>query len=191
MTGSIAQGTNDKTIKNLQAEYQIESTSAAKYTAYAAKAEEEGYQQIAALFKATSMSETIHATHARMALEKLGIDMALESPEYQVKSTADNLQDAIDEQTVKAASIYPVYISDAKAENVMDAIRTFTWASNTEKKHIEFYKTALAALNAKQVASLPAFYWICPKCGNTFNEATPSEKCPFCYTPREKYIKVM
>lgn len=190
MTGIIAQGTNGKTIANLKAEYQGESNLAAKYAAYASKAKEEGYPQIATLFTATSQSETIHATHAKLALEKLGINMDLTTPEYVVQSTADNLQDAIDDQTVKAASIYPVYIADAKQENVMDGLKTFTWAANTEKKHIEFYKTALAALSAKNLDTLPAFYWICPKCGNTFNEATPQEKCPFCYTPREKYIKV-
>ena len=191
MTGIIAQGTNDKTISNLKAEFQIESTSVVKLKAYAAKAKEEGYPQIVALFTATSQSESIHARHTQTALEKLGIDMEVMKPEYTVKSTAENLQDAINEENAKAANMYPGFISSAKDENVIEAIKTFTWASNTEKKHIEFYKTALAALKAKKLEALPAFYWICPKCGNTFNEPTPEEKCPFCYTPREKYIKVM
>jgi rubrerythrin len=191
MTGIIAQDTTERTISNLKAEYQSESNFVAKYTAYAAKAKSEGYQQIATLFTATAKSEAIHATHARISLEKLNVDMTPDEATYKVKSTAENLQEAIDEQTRKAANMYPGFISTAKEEKVMEAVKTFTWASNTEKKHIEFYKTALAALNSKKMETLPAFYWICPKCGNTFNEATPSEKCPFCYTPREKYEKVM
>jgi rubrerythrin len=191
ITGIFAQGTFDKTIANLRSEYQKESNAATKYNAYATKAKEEGYPQIATLFKAASQSEFIHGTHARLALERLGVDMELEANDYKVRSTAENLQDAINEQSTQAADVYPGYISTAKEENVVDALKAFTWASNTEKKHIEFLKTALAALNDKKTETLPAFYWICPKCGNTFNEETPQEKCPFCYTPREKYVKVM
>jgi len=190
MTGMLAQGNPDKTIANLKAVYQHGLNCSIKYATYAAKAKEEGYPQIATLFSATSQSETIHYKHAETALEKLGIDMAIEIPSYKAKSTSENLQDAIDEETAKALN-YPGYIASAKEENVMEAIRTFGWASNTEKKHIDFYKTALDALKAKKLETLASFYWICPKCGNTFNEAVPQEKCPFCYTPREKYIKVM
>src|ERR1035438_108315 len=154
MTGLVAQGPNDKTIANLKAELQIESTSYAKLVAFAAKAKEEGYPQIATLFNATAQSESIHSRHAQSALEKMGIDMDIMKPEFTVKSTAENLQDAINEENAKATNMYPGYITSAKAENVIDAIKTFTWASNTEKKHIEFYKTALAAIKDKKVADL-------------------------------------
>lgn len=189
LTGMVAKGTNEKTIANLRTEFLREYTCDAKYAAYAAKAKEEGYASIATLFNATHQSENIHFTHTRSALEALGIDLDLIAPQFTVKSTKENLQDAISDESAKAL-LYPGYISTAKEDNVIDAIKAFSWAFNTEKKHIEFYKTALAALNDKKVETLPAFYWICPKCGNTFNEATPQEKCPFCYTPREKYIKV-
>ena len=36
----------------------------------------------------------------------------------------------------------------AKSEKSKDAVKSFTWALDTEKKHQVFYKTALAALSA-------------------------------------------
>src|SRR5664279_2946604 len=123
MAGIIAQGTpgatgttgtTDKTISNLKAEFQIESASVAKFAAFAEKAKAEGYPQIATLFTATSQSEAIHAKHAQSALEKLGVDMEIMKPEFTVKSTKDNLQDAINEETAKATNTYPGYITTAK-----------------------------------------------------------------------------
>ena len=92
VAGIMAQGLPDRTIENLKVEYQADLTSAAKYAAYANKAKEEGYAQIAILFKAVSRSDSIHAIHMRTVMERLSADMDIAAPEYKVKSTAENLQ---------------------------------------------------------------------------------------------------
>ena len=59
----------------------------------------------------------------------------------------------------------------------------------TEKRHSLMYTNALTALNKNDLKSLPKVYWVCPKCGNTYDQAKPEDKCAFCYTSRDKFIK--
>jgi len=177
-----------KTIENLKAGIKGETTASAKYAAFAQKAREEGYDTIAKLFDAASKAEEIHAANHKKVLVELGDSMELFKPEFEVKTTAENLQAAIDGETYEATSMYPQFLADAKAEKVEKAEKSFTWAFDTEKKHAEFYKKALEALNAQAENKLPFEYAVCPVCGNTYDKAAMDEKCAFCQTPKEKFI---
>src|SRR5665647_2068824 len=129
-----------KTIENLKAGIKGESTASAKYAAFAQKAREEGNDTIAKLFDAASKSESIHAANHRKVLEALGEKMDDFKPEFEVKTTAENLQAAIEGETYEATTMYPQFLADAKAENVEKATKSFTWAFDTEKKHAAFYQ---------------------------------------------------
>jgi len=61
-----------KTIENLKAAYNGESTASAKYAAFAEKAKAEGLDTVAVMFLATSKAEAIHAANHLKVLEKLG-----------------------------------------------------------------------------------------------------------------------
>ena len=179
-----------KTIDNLKAGIKGETTASAKYAAFAAKAREEGNDTIAKLFDAASKSESIHAANHRKVLETLGEKMEDFVPAYEVKTSAENLQAAIEGETYEVTTMYLQFLADAKAEKVEKAERSFNWASDTEKKHAEFYKKALAALSANAENTLPFAYAVCPICGNTYDKATMDEKCAFCQTGKEKYIMI-
>ena len=177
-----------KTIENLKGGIKGETTASAKYAAFAQKAREEGKDTIAKLFDAASKAESIHANNHRKVLETLGEKMDDFKPEFEVKTTAENLQAAIDGETYEATTMYPQFLADAKAEKVQKATRSFTWAFDTEKKHAQFYQKALDALKANKVSSLSFEYAVCPTCGNTYEKAALDEKCAFCQTPKEKFI---
>jgi rubrerythrin len=177
-----------KTVENLKAGIKGETTASAKYTAFAQKAREEGNDTIAKLFDAASKAESIHAANHRKVLETLGEKMDDFKPEFEVKTTAENLQAAIDGETYEAKTMYPQFLADAKAEKVAKATKSFTWAFDTEKKHAAFYQKALDALKGKGESSLAFEYAVCPTCGNTYEKATLDEKCAFCQTPKEKFI---
>src|SRR5665648_1095367 len=85
-----------KTIKNLKEGIIGETTASKKYEAFALKAREEGYDTIAKLFDAASKAEAIHASNHKKVLEGLGETMEDFTPEFDVKTTAENLQAAID-----------------------------------------------------------------------------------------------
>jgi rubrerythrin len=179
-----------KTIENLKAGIKGETTASAKYAAFAQKAMEEGYDTIAKLFDAASKAESIHAANHAKVLESLGEKMDEFKPEFEVKTTAENLQAAIDGETYEFTSMYPQFLADAKAEKIEKAEKSFTWAMDTEKKHQNFYSKALEALKSGSESSLPYTYYVCPVCGNTYEEGSVDEKCAFCMTPKEKFIAI-
>jgi len=179
-----------KTIENLKAGIKGETTASAKYAAFAVKAREEGKVAIGKLFDAASKAEAIHATNHKKVLTGLGETMGDFKPAFEVKSTAENLQAAIEGETYEVTTMYPQFLADAKAENVEKATKSFTWAFDTEKKHAAFYKKALEAINAKTENTLASEYAVCPVCGNTYEKATMDDKCAFCHTAKEKFIMI-
>jgi rubrerythrin len=177
-----------KTLENLKAGIKGETTASAKYAAFAEKAREEGLDTIAKLFDAASKSESIHAANHTKVLEELGEKMEPFTPEFEVKTTTENLQAAIDGETYEVATMYPQFLTDAAAEKVENATKSFTWAMDTEMKHQQFYTDALKALNAGSEKTLPFEYAVCPVCGNTYDKSTMDENCAFCQTPKDRYL---
>jgi rubrerythrin len=179
-----------KTIENLKAGIKGETTASAKYAAFAVKAKEEGLDTIAKLFEAASKSESIHAANHTKVLEELGEKMEAFKPEFEVKTTAENIQSAIDGETYEVTTMYPQFLTDAKNEKVEKAEKSFTWAMDTEKRHQQFYTEALNALNNKNMKSLTFEYLVCPVCGNTYPKMLADEKCAFCQTSKDKFVSV-
>jgi rubrerythrin len=180
-----------KTIDNLKAAYNGESNASAKYAKYAERATAEGLPAVAKLFEAASKAEAIHAANHKKTLEKLGATIA--GPDLKpvdVKTTKENLADAIAGETHEFESMYPEFIAAAESENSADAKKSFTWALDTEKKHKNFYQAALDGLTAGTVAPAPVQWYVCPVCGNTYDEATMKAACDFCGTKKGAFIIV-
>jgi rubrerythrin len=180
-----------KVVEDLNAGLKGETTASAKYEAYSKKAKEEGFAQIATLFAATSKAEAIHAENHKKVLEKMGEKPGEIKPDsFTVKTTKENLEDALKGESYEVATMYPSFLKDADAEQAKDATKSFTWAMETEKKHKEFYQKALDALSTKKLKSLPAEYYVCPKCGNTYASGDVEEICGLCGTGKDKFILV-
>lgn len=179
-----------KTIANLKAGITGETTASAKYAAFAAKAAEEGNDTIARLFLAASKSESIHATNHLKVLEGLGEKMDPIVPEFEVNTTAMNLQAAIEGESYEVATMYPEFIAAAKEEKVDKAVKSFNWAIDTEKKHQEFYKATLAALTNNSETGLSPDFLVCPTCGNTYAKGNADDKCAFCRTDAGEFIAI-
>jgi len=177
-----------KTIENLKVGIKRETTASAKYSAFVQKAREEGLDTIAKLFDAASKAESIHAVNHTKVLEELGEKMEAFTPEFEVKTTAENLQAAIDGESYEVSTMYVQFLADATAEKVEKATKSFTWANDTEKKHQQFYSNALQALNMNAEKTLPFEYAVCPVCGNTYDKANMDENCAFCQTSKDKFI---
>ena len=178
-----------KTVENLKAAFNGESTASSKYAAFAAKALEEGFDTIAVMFQAASKAEAIHAANHQKVLAKLGVKA--EEPQigtFSVLSTAENLADAIKGETYELETMYPGFIADAENEKSKDAVKSFSWANDTEKKHQAFYKTALEVINSGSETGLPLKWMVCPVCGNTYDLASLQAKCDFCMTKKEEFI---
>jgi rubrerythrin len=150
-----------------------ESQANRKYLAYAAKADQEGYPQVARMFRAAAEAETVHAHNHLRALKGIG-------------STKENLKDAISGESHEFKSMYPGMIEAAKAEGNKEAERTFNYANEVEKIHAQLYQKLLDALGASQ-ETYP--YYVCPVCGYTVEKEAP-DACPVCGTKGKMFRKV-
>ncbi len=150
------------TEKNLMEAFTGESKANRMYLAFAKQAEKEGLSQVAKLFRATAEAETIHA-HSHLKVLNA------------IKSTKENLQEAIAGETHEFTTMYPAMIDMAKEEGNKSAERTFTYANEVEKIHAALYSKAL-----ENPENLPETeYHVCTVCGYTC-EKEPPEKCPVC-----------
>jgi rubrerythrin len=161
-----------KTEQNLLEAFAGESQANRRYLAFAKQADKEGYPQVAKLFRAASEAETVHA-HAH--LRALG----------QVKSTAENLQGAIEGETHEFKSMYPAMIEAAKEEGNKAAERSFSYANEVEKIHANLYQKALDNMEGLEETD----YRVCSVCGYTC-EGEPPDKCPVCSATSNAFFKV-
>ena len=173
----------------MQDAFKGETTASAKYAAYSAKAEAEGFHEIAILFSAASTSEKTHANNHRAVLEEGGQNIPVVTPDFTVKSTRENLMDAIAGETYEITTMYPKFISDANAVGNKLSLLSLNYAYKTEQKHKVFYENALAALDGNTLKSLPDVYYVCPTCGNTY-ETTAPKRCGISMTSSEKFIRI-
>jgi len=162
-----------KTEQNLWEAFAGESQANRKYLAFAKQADKEGHSQAAKLFRAAAEAETVHA-HAH--LRTLGA----------VKSTAENLQSAIDGETHEYKKMYPGMIEEAQKEGNRAAERSFTYANAVEEVHAGLYKKALDSLDSPADVDC---YYVCSVCGFTIEDAPP-EKCPVCGAKAAAFMKV-
>ncbi|MEJ2053726.1 MAG: rubrerythrin family protein [Calditrichaceae bacterium] len=189
ISGSVYAGTAATTVANIKAAIKGETTASAKYAAYSKKAKEEGYNKVALLFEAASKAESVHAGNHLAVLSQLGEKMDNFEPEYEVKSTMENLQDAINGESYEVATMYPDFLKAAQNDNVNLALISFNYAYQTEKKHAALYKNALAQLQSGNESSLASKYFVCSTCGNTYENEAPA-RCGISMTPRERFVTI-
>jgi rubrerythrin len=175
-----------KTIENMQAAYKGEKTATAKYEAFSAKAEEEGYHNIALLYNAVSAAESIHAKNHKAVIEDAGGTVPVIVPEFKVKTTKQNLFDDINGEAYEAKTMYPDFLKTAESANNQIAFLSLTYAMKTELKHKFFFEQALGDINSNTLNSLPSTYFVCPACGNTYT--TAPRHCDFSLTDRGDFI---
>jgi len=162
-----------KTEDALKEAFAGESQANRKYLAFAAKADQEGFAQAARLFRAAAEAETIHA-HAHLKALK------------GIRSTKENLQEAVAGETHEFKIMYPAMIEAAKVEGHKEAEHSFVFANEVEKIHAGLYQRMLDNLaGAKESYS----YYICPVCGYTAEKEAP-ETCPVCGAKSKMFKKV-
>lgn len=160
-----------KTTEDLNAAFAGESQANRRYLAFAKKAEDEGFGQVAKLFRAVAAAETVHALNHFRTLGE-------------VKTTADNLKAAMAGENYEVNTMYPEFIGDAEADKDKKALNSFRWAIEAEKIHEMLYKQALENLS-KEASTLD--YYVCPICGYTHEGNAAPDKCPVCGTPGSRF----
>jgi rubrerythrin len=163
-----------KTSDNLKEAFAGESQASTRYMAFARKADQEGHPEVARLFRSASAAEVIHARNHLQAMEG-------------VKSTEENLKEAIAGENMEHVKMYPEFVEQAKKEEQPKAERTFDWARKVEIIHESLYKSALEALQGGKAEAKE--YFVCQVCGFTAEGKAP-DRCPVCGAPLAQFSKV-
>lgn len=163
-----------KTQENLMSAFAGESQANRKYLAFAQKAEKEGFNNIARVFKAIAEAETIHALKHFEVAGKVG-------------STLENLIAAADGENYEFTEIYPSFIKQAREENQGKALKSFEFANEAEKVHGKTFEELKELvqegkdMEAEEVS-------LCPVCGWVGTGAAP-ERCPVCKAASKVFKK--
>ena len=161
----------DKTRHNLYEAFVGEAKAYHRLLAFARKAEEEDYQQVAKLFRAVAAAEGVHAErHLRLLGEAV------------VQSTEENLQSSFERESTVNQVTYPHFIQEAEEEGERAAALTFSQARDVEERHAQLYKRALNAMLRDEMHD----YYVCQVCGYVAEREAP-DQCPVCNAKQEQF----
>jgi rubrerythrin len=161
-----------KTLRNLKTGFVAESQAHLRNMAFAMKAEQEGYSQVARLFRAIAEAEAVHAFNQ---LRLLGA----------VLSTQENLEAAFEKENL-ASRTYPQFIKEANEEDNTHIAAVFSYSRDVERGHAKLYRKALEHMMAERETE----YYVCQVCGYVSDGVLPDE-CPICGARKEKFRRIV
>lgn len=165
-----------QTEKNLHAAFDGESGARNKYTYFAAVAQKEGYEQIAALFLKTAENEREHAKMWFRELDGIG-------------DTAANLASA-DGENYEWTDMYDGFAKTAEEEGFPELAAKFRMVGAIEKHHEERYRALLKNVETAAVFEKSEVkIWECRNCGHIVVGTKAPEICPVCAYP-QSYFEV-
>lgn len=162
------------TKENLKSAFSGESQAHMKYLIFADKAEEEGFKNIARLFRAIAYAERVHATNHLNALNGYNL-------------TIDNLGIAIEGEDYEVNEMYPAYKAVAELQDEKKAVKSMHYALEAEKIHTSLYSEARESVKSGMDLELGDIY-ICPVCGHTVVGKAP-DRCPICGVQADQFKK--
>lgn len=163
----------EKTDKNLAYAFAAESKASVRNETFARKADQEGYSQIARLFRAISEAESVHARRYLLLMRgKIG-------------STEENLEAAFQSEIKANVEEYPRLIKEASDEEASTVLTAFSQSRDVENRHAALYKKAMNDM----LAGRESEYYVCQVCGNVSEDEAP-DKCPVCGAVKGKFIKI-
>ena len=122
---------------NLKEAFAGESQANRRYLYFAQKADVEGYNDVATVFRSTAEGETGHAFgHFDFLADDCG------------DSTEDNLKSAVVGETYEYTEMYPGFAKVAREEGFDDVAEWFETLARAEKSHAGRFAKALENLDA-------------------------------------------
>jgi rubrerythrin len=193
------------TYRALQVAYGREMNTRLKYQAFAARAEREGHDDVACLFRAVARGESVHASHFSGAIDRLGGTAQWQVRSVTVRDTRENLRAAIGVERMEWQGLYPHLADLARAEYLYDPLAWFNYARGAEATHAGMFAAALARLDRAPAAAPPAVVallmvagpgipgepdggcYVCLECGSVY--PGPVKSCANCGTAGGRFAR--
>ena len=170
-----------RTEHNLLASFAGESQARGRYTLFAKKAEEEGYQQIAAVFRETAEQELSHARQFFSFLEGGMVEITAAYPAGVVGDTAKNLAEAAAGEREEWGELYENFAKVAQEEGFPHIANVYKLIAKVEQMHEQRYLKLLERLETgTEFEEDTPVDWMCRNCGFTITAKAAPKRCPVC-----------
>ena len=159
--------------KNIARAFSEESKASDRTAAFVLKAEQEGYSELARLFRAVADAKSIHARRFRYIMRgKIG-------------TTEENMKDALQNEIAAVDNDYPKMVEDAK-DGSLAVRKAFAQSMKTNREFAVLYENALKDMPT----SNDTVYYVCQICGHIHLNAVP-KNCPVCMAVPGRFKKVL
>jgi len=179
-----ARAADPTTADNLKTAHQASLDAKARYEAFAAKAGEEDYKSVAALWRAAAKSEDIHIAKYASVLKGLGVETKAEAAKAEAKTTKENLEAAIKEKTANKDTLLPGYIKQAETDKQKSAVMFFKGAAAADGEYLKFLGQAKDNLDGWKAGDKE--FQVCTVCSYVMTDPVPKQ-CPICQAPKSKF----
>jgi rubrerythrin len=174
-----------KTEQNLLKAFAGESQARNRYTMFALKASEEGFEHIAAAFLETGDQERVHAQQFFQYLDSgEGLEITATFPAGRIGTTAENLLAAANGEQEEWEKLYPAFANIAREEGFLEIYRSFNAIAVAEKQHEKRYRSFLERLNAGTLFRRENVVWRCRNCGWVAQTSSAPAVCTACKMPQ-------
>ena len=161
-----------RTVDNLMKMFTSGAESNIRYLAFAEAAEKEDHPNAAKIFRAVATAKMYHAlSHFR-------------ATNY-TDTTAENLKQALEEETYDTKKAYPSMVQDAVRDEALEARHSLEYGMSIGPVITKLISKAIGQSDADESGS----YYVCPVCGN-IEFGKPPAKCPFCGVDADDFVAV-
>lgn len=169
-----------RTEHNLLASFAGESQARSRYTLFAAKAKEEGYEQIAAVFLETAEQELSHAKQFFSLLEGGTVEITAAYPAGVVGDTRANLAAAAAGEREEWGDLYENFARVANEEGFPQIANLYKLIAKVEQMHEARYIKLMERLESGTEFDEDTPVWMCRRCGFTITAKSAPKRCPVC-----------
>jgi rubrerythrin len=173
-----------QTAKNLLTSYAFESQATTRYIFFSNKAKDDGFIQIANIFKETSDQELEHALRFFKFFNGGDLEVTARFLTGVVKTTYENLVAAADLENYVHTDLYPGFAKIGREEGFNRAADFWDAISVAEAQHEKTFSALADNLESGRIFKRnEERVWRCSNCGYLHSGAEAPEKCPACVRP--------
>lgn len=177
------------TADHLQTAHAMATRGVETFTAFATKADSEGFSGVASFFRAAARSQQINADAFAKVMGKLKVEA--KSPTditpIEVKSTKDNLAATVTWVAAQRSTQLPAAMTTARTEGQREAEMTFKHTREALTEVSRFSRDLGDALDASRTGKKD--YFVCRSCGYLVS-TLDFQKCPVDYATKDNFERV-
>jgi len=174
-----------QTEKNLLTAFVGESQARNRYTYFASKAKNEGFEQVSSIFEETANQEKEHAKRLFKFLEGGEVEITGSFPAGVISDTVSNLKEAAGGENYEWTEMYPGFAKTAREEGFQEISSVFEAIAVAEKQHEKRYLALAANIEAGRVFKRDTeVVWRCQNCGYLHTGKEAPQDCPACDHPQ-------